>query len=545
MNEVAGSDDFGTTGRGEQMQIGTYLENTVLLSELSGNIVDLCPVGALTSKPYAFTARTWETRKIDSIDVLDAVGSNIVVCSRAGDLLRILPRLNEDINEEWLADKSRHAPVDGLKNQRLTVPLLRPSRESALQQCDWTDGLIIVSNSISNISERPKHLKAIVGPMTDAETMVAIKDFFNSLGSEELYYHVDSSIDPSIMPDNLDFRSNYLFNTSIAGLEDDVDFVLLIGTNPRFEAPMLNARLRKLWKANILDDIASVGPKDLDLLYDHEWLGDNTSILYDIINGKNAICKKLKNAKKPIVVLGQQILKQPGEETNAYQLAQLISQKYNADFNVLHANASAVAAMDLGFKPSSKLEFSESDGQNLLWLFGVDDDKLEIPKNYFTIYQGHNGDECVNKIADVVLPGAAYTEKQAIYCNLEGRVQQTLKAISPPIMAREDWKIVRACSELVNRTLPYDNLIQLRERMSELSPAFGKPSSTVLHEPIKPVHLDNQPLQPRSVKIETKLNKLVDYYQTDSISRSSATMAKCVVSIQKEIEKRRSKLESK
>lgn len=476
---------------------------------------------------------------MDSVDVLDAVGSNIVVCSRAGDLLRILPRLNEDINEEWLADKSRHAPIDGLKNQRLTVPLLRPSRESALQQCDWEDALIIISNSISNISERPNRLKAIVGPMTDAETMVAIKDFFNSLGSEELYFHVDSSIDPSCIPNNTDFRANYLFNTTIAGLEEGVDFVLLIGTNPRFEAPMVNSRIRKLWKANQINDIASVGPKDLDLLYDYEWLGDSTDSLTAIVDGKSPISKKLQNAKRPIVVLGQQIVK-GDQESNAYELAKQISEKYDAEFNVLHANASAVAAMDLGFKPSSRLQIDANDGQNLLWLFGVDDDKLEIPKNYFTIYQGHNGDECVNRVADVVLPGSAYTEKQAIYCNLEGRIQQTLKAISPPVMGREDWKIVRACSELVNRTLPYDNLIQLRERMAQLSPALAKPTSTSLELPIKPVHLDAK-VDRQSVKLNTKLTELVDYFQTCSISRSSATMAKCVVSIQKEIEKRRAR----
>ena len=541
MSEVAGSEDFGTTGRGEDMQIGTYLENTILLSELSGNIVDLCPVGALTSKPYAFTARPWELRKIDSVDVLDAVGSNIVVCSRAGDLLRILPRLNEDLNEEWLADKSRHAPIDGLKNQRLTVPLLRPSRESALQGCDWEDALIIISNSISNISERPNHLKAIVGSMTDAETMVAIKDLFNSLGSEELYYHVDATLDPTCLPDNIDFRANYLFNTTIAGLEDGVDFILLIGTNPRFEAPMLNSRIRKMWKSNALSDIASVGPEGLDLLYDYEWLGDSTSSLNEILKDKSSVCNKLKNAKKPIIILGQQILKSD-KQSNVYQLAQQISKKYNAEFNVLHANASAVAAMDLGFKPSTKLKISENEGQNLLWLFGVDDDKLEIPKNYFTIYQGHNGDECVNKLADVVLPGSAYTEKQAVYCNLEGRVQQTLKAISPPVMGREDWKIIRACSELVNRTLPYDNLLQIRERMSQLSPALAKPTSTSLEQAIEPVHLDNNnKFSTNSVRLDTKLKQLIDYYQTDPISKSSSTMAKCVISIQKEIEKRKSK----
>jgi NADH dehydrogenase (ubiquinone) Fe-S protein 1 len=236
MNEIAGCGDFGTTGRGEQMQIGTYLENTVLMSELSGNIVDLCPVGALTSKPYAFTARPWELRRMDSVDVMDAVGSNTVVCSRAGDLLRILPRMNEDVNEEWLGDKARHAPIDGLKNQRLTVPLVRPSRSSPLQQCDWEDGLIIVSNAITSVAgHNPSNLTAVIGPMVDAETMVAIKDLFNSLGSENLFFHVDSALDATAIPTgkHLDFRSNYLFNTTIAGLEEDVDFVLLVGSNPR------------------------------------------------------------------------------------------------------------------------------------------------------------------------------------------------------------------------------------------------------------------------------------------------------------------------
>ena len=249
MNEVAGCEELGTTGRGSDMQIGTYLENTALLSEMSANIVDLCPVGALTSKPYAFTARPWELRRIDSVDCMDAVGSNIVVCTRAGDLMRIVPRTHDDINEEWISDKSRFAPVDGLKNQRLTVPLLRPSRGSPLQQCDWEDALLTIGQALNHVS--PNNIEAIVGPQVDLETMITLKDLINRTGSESLYVHTDSAFESSIVPpsSSADFRTNYLFNSTIASLEEGgVDLVLLIGSNPRYEAPIINSRIRKCWE---------------------------------------------------------------------------------------------------------------------------------------------------------------------------------------------------------------------------------------------------------------------------------------------------------
>lgn len=539
MNEVAGVDELGTTGRGNDMQIGTYLENTALLSELSANIVDLCPVGALTSKPYAFTARPWELRRIDSVDVMDAVGSNISVCTRAGDLLRILPRVHDDINEEWLSDKARFAPVDGLKNQRLTVPLLRPSRGSPLQQCDWEDALLTVSQALNHVS--PEKIEVIVGPFVDAETLVAIKDLLNSIGSENLFVHQDSALDPSAFPssDDLDFRKNYLFNTTIIDLEEgDVDLVLLVGSNPRYEAPLVNSRIRKCWRNNLIDDIAVISSeKDLKLLYDYEHLGTSVSTLKELADGRHKFVEKIRNAKKPILILGQQVLK-GSDRSEVYAAAKEAADKLGLEFNVLHANASQVAAFDLGYKPSSERVVDKSGDPSVLWLIGVDDAELKVPENCFVVYQGHNGDVGANS-SDVILPGAAYTEKQGTYVNMEGRAQQTLAAITPPVMARDDWKIIRACSELANHTLPYDNLIELRERMRELAPHLVVGFARQLEKPnLRPPKVSNRKSVSTSVPLSPKMKLLQDYWQTDPISRSSPTMAKCVAAVAKEYVRR-------
>lgn len=537
MNEIAGCDELGTTGRGNDMQIGTYLENTALMSELSANIVDLCPVGALTSKPYAFTARPWELRRIDSIDVLDAVGSNISVCQRAGDLLRILPRVNDDVNEEWLSDKARFAPVDGLKSQRLSVPLLRPSRGSSLQQCDWEDALLTVSQAINHVS--PSRITAIIGPYVEAETMVAIKDLLNMIGSENLFVHTDTSIDSSAIPSSkeLDFRANYLFNTTIADLEEGgVDLVLLVGTNTRYEAPLVNARLRKAWRQNLIDEVALIGDKDTKLSYDYEYLGDNLSVLQQIAQGKHPYAERIRKAKRPVLILGQQILK-GSQDSNVYEVARAACDQLGLELNVLHANASQVAAFDLGFKPSKEWKPDSTGESSILWLIGVDDSGVKIPDNCFVIYQGHNGDVGANS-ADVILPGAAFTEKTGIYANMEGRAQQALSAISPPVMAREDWKIIRACSEMANHTLPYDTLIEVRERLRELAPhlvvgharALEKASLRAPRVQLSAGNISSVPLIP-------KLRLLRDFYQTDTISRASATMAKCVTAVEKEYAK--------
>lgn len=538
MNEIAGVSELGTYGRGNDLQIGTYLSNVLLKSELSGNIVDICPVGALTAKPYTFVARPWELRRFDSVDVFDAVGSNISICQRANDLLRILPRPNNDVNEEWLADKSRHAAVDGLKTQRITTPMLRPTRNGNLQVASWQDALLTLADNIALTSRaNPNSIEVIVGPMVDLETMVAVKDLLNSLNCDNLYVHHNSEIDPSVVPTqtDLDFRSNYLFNTTIAGIEyEDIDYLLIIGSNPRFEAPILNARIRKAWRHHNLDSIAVIGPKDLDLMYDYKNLGESVEVIQKIIDGKHPAAEDLQSAKRPAIILGQQLTcSSTGEPGALYRLVRGLADKYKAQFNVLTSSASHNAAFDIGFKPTT--ERPAKGGEALMtWLIGVDDEKLSLSKQSYIVYQGHNGDIGAES-ADLVLPGSAFTEKQATYVNMEGRVQQTLAAVSPAnSLAREDWKIVRAVSELLEKTLPYDSLPELRERIRDLAPHLVRHS----YLRIEPSTL----LDPRrKLPIGVKLNKkaklqplirdMAKYYQTDAISRNSKTMANCVEAV--------------
>lgn len=541
MNEIAGVEELGTTGRGNDMQIGTYLENTALMSEMSANIVDLCPVGALTSKPYSFTARPWELRRIDSIDVLDAVGSNISVCQRSGDLLRILPRVSDEINEEWISDKTRFAPVDGLKNQRLTVPLLRPSKGSNLQKVDWEDALLTISQALNHVD--PNNITAIVGPFTDAESMMAIKDLLNSIGSENVYVHVDSSVDASAGPssNDIDFRGNYLFNSTIIDLEEGgVDLVLLVGTNPRYEAPLVNSRLRKAWRANLIDEIALIGPSDMNLLYDYKHLGDELSVLAKIADGSHPYCKRISEASRPILILGQSIVKSD-KPSGLYKAAVAACNKLRMELNILHTGASTVAAFDLGLKPSNERIIENNGEPSVLWLMGVDDSDLKVPENCFVIYQGHTGDAGASQ-ADLILPGAAYTEKQGIYVNMEGRAQQTLQAITPPSMARNDWKIIRAASEIANHTLPYDTLTEIRERISQVAPNIVIGHSKKLEKwsisPPKATDSSVSRSANMSAKLIPKIKFLSDFWLTDPISRSSPTMAKCVTAVKQEYTKR-------
>lgn len=540
MNDIAGVPDLGTYGRGNEMQIGTYLANTLLKTELAGNIVDVCPVGALTAKPYAFVARPWELRRFDSVDVFDAVGSNISVCQRSNDLLRILPRPNDDVNEEWLADKSRHAAVDGLKTQRLTEPMVRPTRRDNLQVASWEDTFVTLAEYFVRASSNPNNIECIVGPMVDLETMVAVKDLLNSLNCDNLYVHYDSDTDPAAVPTqtDLDFRSNYLFNSSIAGLEtDDIDYLLIVGSNPRFEAPLLNARIRKAWRNHAIDRVAVIGPKDMDLMYEYEHVGESIDTLKQIVSGKHEVAKALKAAKNPAIILGQKLKLtsasgQPNAPGSLYRLTRQLADTYKAKFNVLTASASHNAALDLGFKPTTERATpTDSQAAAITWLIGVDDASLPLSKNGLVVYQGHNGDAGA-ELADMVLPGAAYTEKQGTYVNMEGRVQQTLVAITPPQLARVDWKIVRALSEVLGKTLPYDTLAELRERVRDLAPHLTQHSyvrlpPNTLTDPRRK-QKQGAPKLNDSGKLVPKLHDMVDYYRTDSISRNSQTMAKCV-----------------
>uniref|UniRef100_T1P997 NADH-ubiquinone oxidoreductase 75 kDa subunit, mitochondrial n=1 Tax=Musca domestica TaxID=7370 RepID=T1P997_MUSDO len=524
-SEIAGVDDLGTTGRGNDMQIGTYVEK-LFLSELSGNVIDLCPVGALTNKPYSFVARPWEIRKISSIDVLDAVGSNIVVSTRTNEVLRILPRENEEVNEEWLADKSRFA-CDGLKRQRLVAPMVRmPNGE--LQAVEWEGALIAVAKALKNAKGA---VAGVVGQLADVESMVALKDLLNRNGAETLCTEQGFATKGA----STDLRSNYVCNTSIAALEE-ADAVLLIGTNPRYEAPLVNTRLRKAYVHNELE-IASIGPK-VDLSYKHENLGDDAGLVSRVCQGSHAFSKVLEGAKKPAIIVGADVLERPDGSgilaTVSAYCKKLNKPNWNA-LNVLQTNAAQTGAYDVGYQPGYQNAIKAQP--KVLFLLGADAGKVsrdQLPKDCFVVYIGHHGDNGAS-IADAVLPGAAYTEKQATYVNTEGRAQQTLSAVSPPGMAREDWKILRALSEVAGTPLPYDTLDELRNRLEDIAPhltRWGKlePAETyngVADQVAETKSVDN-------TKIDIKLKELRDYFMTDAVSRASPTMAKCISAVNKQ-----------
>lgn len=528
-NEVAGVSDLGTTGRGGDMQIGTYIEK-MFMSELSGNIIDICPVGALTSKPYAFTARPWETRKTDSIDVLDAVGSNIVVSHRTGEVLRILPRLHEDINEEWISDKTRFA-YDGLKRQRLTTPMVKDNSGNLIP-CDWEDALVVAAKHLRNVSG--KEVAAIAGGLVDAEALVALKDLFNRLDSEGL---CTEEVFPSDGA-GTDLRSNYLLNSRIAGVEE-ADVLLLVGTNPRFEAPLFNARIRKCFIHSDLR-VGMVGTK-VDLTYDYDHLGDSPNVLQELASGKHPFCQVLKEAKNPIVVVGSVALQRPDGAAIFDSVVQLSNsiRKPNSDWsvlNVLHRVASQVAALDLGYKAG--VGYIRQNLPKVLYLLGADNGTItrsDLSKDCLIIYQGHHGDHGA-EIADIIFPGAAYTEKQATYVNTEGRSQQTQAAITPPGFAREDWKIIRALSEVVGHRLPYDTLNDVRRRLSEVSPnlvRYGDVedanyfSQALELSKLAKKSFESKPLTPPQTTLK-------DFYMTDAISRASQTMAHCIQAVSKQ-----------
>jgi NADH dehydrogenase (ubiquinone) Fe-S protein 1 len=460
-NEIAGVEELGTTGRGGDMQIGTYVER-MFRSELSGNIIDLCPVGALTSKPYSFTARPWELRKTESIDVLDGIGSNIVVNTRGGEVMRILPRVNEDVNEAWISDKTRFS-YDGLKRQRLVEPMVRNDK-GQLTPVDWEVALITVADMLRRTAG--EKMGVIAGGLADVESLVALKDLFNKMSSENLHTE-------EMFPNagtGVDLRSSYLLNASIAGVEES-DLLLLVGTNPRFEAPLFNARVRKSYIHNELS-VAVIGSK-VDLTYDYTHLGDSPKVLVKLLSGDHPYSKKFTSAKRPMIVVGSSTL--CGSEgtsllSGAIRLAAMAKpeDKRWSVLNVLHRVAGQVGAMDVGYK-TNNLDMSK---MKFLYLLGADDGSVTkemLPEDCFVVYQGHHGDHGA-LLADVVLPGAAYTEKEATYVNTEGRAQRTRVAVTPPGVAREDWKIVRALSEFAGFKLPYDTVGDLRSRMEELAP---------------------------------------------------------------------------
>ncbi|XP_004342471.2 NADH-ubiquinone oxidoreductase 75 kDa subunit, variant [Capsaspora owczarzaki ATCC 30864] len=531
-SEIAGVDELGTTGRGNDIQIGTYVEK-MFRSELSGNIIDLCPVGALTSKPYAFTARQWELRCTESIDVMDAIGSNIRVDARGGEVMRILPRMNDEVNEEWLSDRSRFA-YDGLKRQRLVSPMVRQANadgSSSFVATNWEDTLALLALRLQKVSGA--NMSAIAGPFADAESLVALRDLFHRLNANDLRTE-------QAFAGNTDIRSNYLLNTRLQGAED-ADLVLVIGANPRYEAPLFNARLRKGFVQNELR-VAVVGEK-LDLNYEYEHLGNTIETLEQIASGRHAFSARLAAAKKPMIVLGSSSLQ--ADQATAAQLIGAASRVAGlaksaaADwkvFNVLHTAASQGAALDLGYSPVPHTAASLRDVK-LLYLLGADDHNItrdKLPADCIVVYQGHHGDRGAH-LADIILPGAAYTEKNGTYVNTEGRAQLAKRAVTPPGLAREDWKIIRALSEVAGYELPYDSLYDVRRRLEQVSPTLTRYNVV---EPSAFYALGQQQLaalKPAAAAASSRLSpgisSLRDFYMTDAISRASKTMAKCVKSV--------------
>ncbi|KAI1388394.1 NADH-ubiquinone oxidoreductase 78 kDa subunit mitochondrial precursor [Hypoxylon trugodes] len=523
-NDIAGAPEMGSFGRGNDIQIGTYLEKN-LDSEMSGNVIDLCPVGALTSKPYAFRARPWELKKTESVDVLDGLGSAIRVDSRGLEVMRVLPRLNDDINEEWINDKTRFA-CDGLKTQRLTMPLVR--REGKFEPASWEQALTEVAAAYQQLAPVGNEFKAIAGELTEVESLVAMKDLANKLGSDNLAIDTPQGSQP--LAHGIDVRSNYLFNSKIFAVED-VDCLLLVGTNPRHEAAGLNARIRKQWLRSDLE-IGVVG-ETFESTFEFEHLGTDFAALKKALSGPFG--KQLQSAKKPMIVVGSGVTDHPDAKA-FYELigsfveknaANFLTEEHNG-FNILQRAASRAGAFEVGFTTPSPAVAETKP--KFIWLLGADEfADADIPKDAFVVYQGHHGDRGA-QIADIVLPGAAYTEKAGTYVNTEGRAQMTRAATSLPGAARTDWKIIRAISEFLGAPLPYDDVAQLRDRMVEISPALA---SYDIVEPTSLKQLSKVQLvdQNKGAKPTNEpLKKVIqDFYFTDVISRSSPTMARCSV----------------
>ncbi|MGE3930729.1 MAG: NADH-quinone oxidoreductase subunit NuoG [Hyphomonadaceae bacterium] len=494
--EVAGVPELGATGRGEDMEITTYLEQA-LRSELSANVIDLCPVGALTSKPYAFNARPWELSKTESIDVMDALGSNIRVDARGDAVLRVLPRVNDGVNEEWISDKTRYAE-DGLSRQRLDQPYVRENGK--LREASWEEALNATARALAGDA---KKIGAIAGDLACAESMKATLDLFRALGSP----NTDCRPDGSTLGGGP--RQSYLFNATIAGL-DEADAILLVATNPRLEAPVLNARIRKAWLRGAR--VGMIGAAD-DLTYPTERASfDRADVL--------------KDAQKPVVIVGAGA--SPAVMRKAGALAQragAVREGWNG-FSVLHTAAARVGGLDLGFLPGAGGKSAKemlSGGMETLLLLGVDE--VDLPGAGTVIYLGTHGDRGAHR-ADIILPGAAYTEKDATWVNTEGRVQYGRRAVFPKGEAKEDWTILRALSAVMGKTLPYDSLPQLRAKMIADHPSFGQ----VDYAPgaADAASFDLGTLGAEGAVDEAALaTPVTDFYMTNPIARASKTMAEC------------------
>jgi NADH-quinone oxidoreductase subunit G len=514
--EVAGVPELGAIGRGEDMEITTYLEQA-MSSELQGNVVDLCPVGALTSKPYAFAARPWELTKTETVDVMDAVGSAIRVDTRGREVMRILPRVNDDVNEEWISDKTRHV-VDGLRAQRLDQPYLREN--GRLVPAAWPDAFEAIAAKVKGAT--PDRIGAIAGDLVAVEDMFALKDLLTTLGVKNLDARQDgAAIDPQWG------RGSYLFNATIAGIER-ADALLIVGSNPRREAAVLNARIRKRWRAGKFP-IALIG-EQVDLTYPYDYLGAGPDTLTELAGSRHDFGDVLRNVERPLIIVGAGALARPDGAAVAALAAKAaielgaVKEGWNG-FSVLHHAASRVGALDLGFVPSegglSALEMAKPGALDVLFLLGADE--IDIPPGAFVVYIGTHGDSGAHR-ADVILPGAAYPEKSGLYVNTEGRVQMANRASFPPGDAREDWAILRALSDVLGARLPYDSLAALRQALAQKHPHFLRVGQIVPGDPAEVRRL---------AQVKGKLRKaafrpaIEDFYLTNPIARASAVMAEC------------------
>jgi NADH-quinone oxidoreductase subunit G len=513
--EVAGVPEIGAIGRGENMEITTYLEKS-MESELSANVIDLCPVGALTSKPYAFEARPWELKKTESIDVMDAVGSNIRVDTYNWEVKRILPRLNNEINEEWISDKTRYS-CDGLLKQRLDIPYIK--KENKLQKSNWDEAIDLIVDKIKSI--QPQEIGGHIGDIINMENALAFKKLFkifksNNLEFREKKFYINSKE-----------KINYIFNSSIAGIEES-DLILLIGTNPRHEATILNARIRKVFvQKNI--PIFSIGDPG-DLTYDYEIIGNKTDDIKKIINKENDFSQKFLSAKKPIIIIGESALELKSgkyifEELKSFLIKNnLINKDWNP-LNILIQNASTVGLFDLKILSNDKANeftfFDDLTNKKFKFLYLLGSDNLDFKKdNEFIVYQGSHGDRGA-EIADIVLPSATYTEQNGLYENLEGRVQECKKASYPIGESLEDWKIFNRIIKKIGTKDDQTNFDQLRKEVLQLIPNFTKinelPEKSEIHDKKIQTNFESEEI----------LIKELDYYYTNYISRSSKTMSEC------------------
>ena len=509
--EIAGVSELGAIGRGEDMEITTYLEKS-MQSELSANVIDLCPVGALTSKPYVFEARPWELKKTETIDVMDAVGSNIRVDTYGWEVKRILPRINEDLNEEWISDKTRYA-CDGLLNQRLDTPYVKYNGK--FEKASWKEVFNIINTKIK--SANSSKICGITGDLVNMETLYIFKEFFNkTLNSKNLEFRNSHSY---INPES---RENYIFNSSINGIEES-DFIFLIGSNPRYEATILNARIRKAYlqskmKIFSLNDIG-------DLTYPYEILDGKTDTLKAIFENQHNLSEVIKSSKKPLIIIGQSVLSSKSGKYIFETIKSFLkkNEKINTEWNslnIISENASTVGSLDLGIfntidGSNETLKNLENHKYEIVYLLGQDSLKFK-KENEFIIYQGSHGDKGA-EIADIILPGSSYTEQDGYYTNIEGKLQKAYKATYPPGEAKEDWQILNDLAETMNHRKLFNDKDELLSSMLNHLKLFKENNSIQKLSKINDLNF---------VSEEIKVNN-IDYYYSNVIARSSKTMSNC------------------